>query len=233
MSSADNPADDTAVDDQPTILFAEPGLRWRAVAYGPVLCASILILELVTGSTAHWFALIFCGALIAGFVALQVVAGRRHVSVELTDTTLRQGTETLPLSTVLEVVPPEGDEKSWDAATDWESTRALGELVGVPRRRTGIGLRLADDSLVQAWARDHQGLRAALTTALGGETAAVDGDGAPNGDAKSVAGAEKARSGAEAADGRDSVSENGDAAGSGVVFAGDGTEERGEDKGDR
>ncbi|WP_330233223.1 hypothetical protein OHA40_12575 [Nocardia sp. NBC_00508] len=147
-----------------TILFTEPGARWRAVAYGPILCLAILVLELVTGGSVHWFALLFCAALIAGFVALQVLAGKRHASVELTSATLRSGTESLPLSSVAEVFP-ERDEESWDDEP-WESARALGELTGVPRRRTGIGLRLADDTLVQAWAKDHKALRAALTGAV-------------------------------------------------------------------
>jgi hypothetical protein len=150
--------------DHPTILFAEPGARWRAVAYGPALCLIILLIELVTGSTVHWFALIFCAALIAGFVVLQVIAGQRHVSVELTEAVVRAGTETLSLTGIAAVLP-ERDDESWDDE-DWESARALGELSGVPRRRTGIGLRLTDGSFVQAWAKDHRGLRAALTEAL-------------------------------------------------------------------
>ncbi|WP_238815594.1 hypothetical protein [Nocardia brasiliensis] len=158
--------------DDANILFAEPGARWRTTAYGPILCLIILILELATGSAVHWFALLFCGSLIAGFVVLQVVAGRRHVSVELTGTTLRQGTETLPLSTIAAVLP-ERDEDAWDDE-EWESARALGELSGVPRRRTGIGLRLADGGYVQAWARDHRALRAALETTIGNKSDAVD-----------------------------------------------------------
>ncbi|MEU6832809.1 hypothetical protein ABZ894_29545 [Nocardia beijingensis] len=154
------------------VLFTEPGARWRAVAYGPILCLAILALELVTGGAVHWFALLFCAALIAGFVALQVVAGKRHVSVELTTETLRCGTESLPLSSIAEVLP-ERDEDSWDDE-EWESARALGELTGVPRRRTGIGLRLADGSLVQAWARDHKGLRTALTEVVQRDSNGVD-----------------------------------------------------------
>ncbi|WP_280234159.1 hypothetical protein [Nocardia cyriacigeorgica] len=147
-----------------TVLFAEPGGRWRAVAYGPALCLFILILEIATGSSPHWFALLFCGALIAAFVALQVVAARRHVGVELTTDTLRNGTETLPLDAI-EAVLGEPDEQNWDEEP-WESARALGELSGIPRRRTGIGLRRTDGAVVQTWARDHRGLRAALTAAL-------------------------------------------------------------------
>jgi hypothetical protein len=155
-----------------TVLFTEPGARWRAVAYGPMLCLAVLALELVTGGALHWFALLFCAALIAGFVALQVMAGKRHVSVELTPETLRSGTESLPLSSIADVLP-ERDEDSWDDE-EWESARALGELTGVPRRRTGIGLRLADGSLVQAWAKDHRALRTALTEALERSADGVD-----------------------------------------------------------
>ncbi|MEU7630595.1 hypothetical protein AB0C34_11480 [Nocardia sp. NPDC049220] len=144
-----------------TTLFAEPGAHWRAVSYGPVLCLGILLLELVAGSSVHWFALVFCAASIAGFVALQVVAGRRHVSVELTGTTLREGTESVLVSSIAEVFS-EHDDDTWNDA-EWESARALGELTGVPRRRTGIGLRLTDGTSVQAWAKDHKALRAALT----------------------------------------------------------------------
>ncbi|MEU7142513.1 hypothetical protein ABZ942_23890 [Nocardia sp. NPDC046473] len=147
------------------VLFAEPGARWRTVAYGPILCVIILIIEMSTGSSVHWFALVFCGSLIAMFVVLQVIAGQRHVSVELTAATLRDGTETLPLTSI-DAVLPERDEDAWDDE-EWEEARALGELTGVPRRRTGIGLRLTDGSLVQAWAKDHRTLRAELTAAIG------------------------------------------------------------------
>ncbi|WP_051406983.1 hypothetical protein [Nocardia sp. CNY236] len=147
----------------PAVLFSEPGARWRAVAYGPILCAVVLVLEFGTGESVHWFALAFCAVLIAGFVALQVVAGKRHVSVELTPTTLRSGTESIAVTAIAQVLP-ERDEK-FRGALEWESAPALGELTGVPRRRTGIGLRLVDGALVQAWAKDHKSLRAALATA--------------------------------------------------------------------
>ncbi|WP_067543165.1 hypothetical protein [Nocardia crassostreae] len=148
----------------PAVLFAEPGARWRTIAYGPALCAFILVLELIRGGDVHWFGLVFCAALLGGFVWLQVIAGKRHISVELTPDTLREGTELLPLRNIAEVLP-EVDEESWDDE-DWESARALGELSGVQRRRKGIGLKLRDGGLVQAWARDHRTLRAELAAAL-------------------------------------------------------------------
>ncbi|WP_067528289.1 hypothetical protein [Nocardia uniformis] len=146
------------------VLFAEPGMRWRTVTYGPALCALILVFEVLRGGAIHWFGLVFCAVLLGGFVWLQVIAGRRHISVELTDTHLREGTEVLPLRNIAAVLP-EVDEESWDDV-DWQSARALGELTGVPRRRHGVGLKLRDGGLVQAWARDHYTLRAELTEAL-------------------------------------------------------------------
>nr|WP_309241058.1 hypothetical protein [Nocardia sp. BSTN01] len=158
-------AQPTAAVRTDSVLFSEPGARWRTVAYGPLLCLLVLILELaLRRGPVHWFGLAFCAILLAGFVTLQVVAGKRHVSVELTDSALREGTETLPLESIARVFP-ELDEESWDDEP-WESARALGELTGVPRRRRGIGLKLRDGAMVQAWARDHQQLRAELSAAL-------------------------------------------------------------------
>ncbi|MGF6888925.1 hypothetical protein ABIA39_008396 [Nocardia sp. GAS34] len=176
----------TDTEAAPTVRFSEPGARWRSVSYGPLLCLAILVVELVIRrGPVHWFGLVFCAALLAGFVALQVVAGKRHVSVELTDTSLRAGTETVSLDAIATVFP-EPDEESWDDE-DWQSARALGELTGVPRRRKGIGLKLRDGHLLQAWARDHQRLRAELTAALERlpERGADSGDATPDGEESS------------------------------------------------
>ncbi|MCV7192475.1 DUF3093 domain-containing protein [Mycolicibacterium brumae] len=53
-----------------------------------------------------------------------------------------------------------------DADVHWRDAPSLGELTGVPRGRKGIGLRLADQRIVQAWGRNHHGLRAALVALL-------------------------------------------------------------------
>lgn len=151
------------------VLFDEPGARWRTVAYGPVFCVVALVIELLTGPVVHWFALTLFAAILAGIVYAQVAAARRHVSVSLTDTTLRQGAEELPVAEIAAVLP-EADPYA-DEPQPWESARSLGELSGVPRRRKAIGLRLRDGSLVQAWARDDEGLREQLSRAV----ASVDG----------------------------------------------------------
>ncbi|MFD3812726.1 hypothetical protein [Rhodococcus sp. NPDC058639] len=152
--SGTSPTGDIAVP-----LFHEPGGRWRTVAYGPVLCAVGLVVEIATGPVVHWIALPVIALLLAGFAYPMVIAARRHVSVELTPTVLRQGTEELPVDDIEAVLPPSADPWKPDR---WESARTLGELSGVPRGRTAVGLRLRGGALVRAWAKDADGLRARL-----------------------------------------------------------------------
>lgn len=156
--------------DAPAV-FAEPGGRWRTVAYGPVLCLVVLISDLVVGAGVHVFGLALFAVLLAALVAVQVAAARSHASVEVAGDTLRCGRETVPLAGVAQVLPP-ADPAAEDLEP-WETARALGDLSGVPRRRTPVGLRMADGTLVRAWARDGDGLRAALGAAVDG----VEGSG--------------------------------------------------------
>ncbi|MGW0176845.1 hypothetical protein ACWDUM_23720 [Rhodococcus sp. NPDC003322] len=146
-------------------VFAEPGGRWRVVALGPALCLIVLVADLFVGVGVHVFGLTLFALVLAALVAVQIKAARTHASVEVTDTVLRCGTETLALADVAEVLPA-ADPFAEDLLP-WETARALGDLSGVPRRRTGIGLRLTDGDLVRAWARDGDGLRAALEAAAG------------------------------------------------------------------
>ncbi|MFC9787328.1 hypothetical protein [Rhodococcus sp. NPDC127528] len=166
--TAGKPAPDV---DKP--VFEEPGARWRVVALGPVLCLVVLVADLFIGVGVHLLGLTLFAVALAGLVALQVVAARRHASVEVTAITVRCGTETVELADIVEVLP-EADPFA-DDLEPWESARALGDLSGVPRRRTGIGLRLRGGELVRAWARDGDALRAVL------EDAVRDGEGEGNG----------------------------------------------------
>jgi hypothetical protein len=96
--------------------------------------------------------------LVSGFIAIQVKAARIHTSVELTPTTLREGAEKIHVDDIMRIYPePTGNEEF-----KWMSARALGELTGVPKGRTGIGIKLTGDRTAQAWARKHKQLRAAL-----------------------------------------------------------------------
>ena len=74
----------------------------------------------------------------------------RRAGVDLTDTAADQDHR--------------GPDTERAAIEKWQSARALGELTGVPRGRTAIGLRLTGRRTAQAWARNHRGLRAALTS---------------------------------------------------------------------
>lgn len=157
--------DDTATSE---FLFEEPGARWRTVAYGPLFCVVALIIELFTGPVIHWFALALFAVLLTGLVYVQVIAARTHASVYLTETSLKQGTEDLPLDEIDTVLRP-SDPDDYDYE-DWESARALGELTNVPRRRNSIGLRLVGGGLVRAWAKDADTLREHLVDLFGTES---------------------------------------------------------------
>ncbi|OYD68757.1 hypothetical protein [Rhodococcus sp. OK302] len=157
------------VEDSPEVLFYEPGSRMVAIAFGPIFCVIALIIELFTGPVVHWFGLAMFAVILTGLVYVQVIAARRHASVQLTTTTLRQGTEEVPLREIAEVFPESDDAAYEEDMEPWETARALGELSGVPRRRHGIGLRLTTGGLVRAWAKDDEALREALNQVMGAE----------------------------------------------------------------
>lgn len=153
-------------DSASEVLFYEPGSRMSAVALGPAFCLVALVIELFTGPVVHWFGLAMFAVILTGLVYVQVTAARRHVSVELTDAMLRQGTEEVPVDEIAEVFPESDDSAYEDEMEPWETARALGELSGVPRRRHSIGLRLTTGGLVRAWAKDDIALREALNQVM-------------------------------------------------------------------
>ena len=168
--------DATTLDAEP--LFSEPGANWWWVVLGPISGAVMLSLEISSGMGPQPLVPLIFLVMVSGFIALQVKAARIHTSVELTRHTLRQGTETIAVDDILKVYPepdtgrrsykdPMPDQKTAKRAAKqaeaWQTARAIGELSGVPKGRKGIGLRLTGKRTVQAWARRHRELRAALT----------------------------------------------------------------------
>jgi hypothetical protein len=144
--------------DEPEVLFSEPGASlWWLVA-GPVSAATMLFIQLSSGYGWQPLLPAVFLVLVSGFLGLQVKAARIHTSVELTSEYLRQGAETIRISEIVKIYP----EADGPEAPPWQSSRALGELTGVPRGRTGIGLKLSSDRRAQAWARRHRQLRIAL-----------------------------------------------------------------------
>jgi hypothetical protein len=140
------------------VLFYEEGASWWWVATGPAAAIAMLLIQMSAGLGFQWLVPTVFFVLVSGFVAIQVKAARIHTSVELTPTRLRQGAEFTDIDEIVRIYPaPEGNEEH-----KWMSARALGELTGVPKGRTGIGVRLTNDRTAQAWARKHQQLRAQL-----------------------------------------------------------------------
>lgn len=156
-----DPGESDPGTDPGEVLFYEPGgSRW-VVLIGPALVLAVLVMEIVGPGQVHWPVLIIFLVILFGFSLVQVTAARRHVSVELTETTLRQGAVTTPLADIEEIYPPNNSP----TPEDWESAPALGELHGVPRRRKGVGVRLTSGKLAQAWARDVEVFRSELAQA--------------------------------------------------------------------
>lgn len=145
-------------------LFYEPGASWWWLLSGPAAAAAMMFISGSQGYRQQLLVPIFFLVVVSGFMGLQVKAARIHSSVELTTQTLRQGTETIAVAEILKVYPaPENSVASGKELQTWQSARALGELIGVPRGRVGIGVKLTQGRTAQAWARRHRQLRAALT----------------------------------------------------------------------
>ncbi len=148
-----------APTQMPEVLFSEKGASWLWVLAGPGAGVAMALIQLSAGYGIQWIVPVLFFVLVSGFLAIQVKAARIHTSVELTAEKLRQGTEVTLTDEIVRVYP----EASGSETPKWQYARALGELTGVPRGRTGIGVRLTNDRTAQAWARRHHQLRAALT----------------------------------------------------------------------
>lgn len=154
----------SARDTDPTPLFYEPGSSWWWVALGPIAAGAMLVIEGWSGAKMSFVIPAVFLVLVSAFVSIQIKAARIHVSVELTEDALRQGAETILVREIVKVYPEaENHEASGRDLAKWQSSRALGELAGVPRGRYGIGLKLTGGRTVQAWARRQRRLREILT----------------------------------------------------------------------
>lgn len=149
---------------QPETLFSEVGASWLWLLAGPVSGVAMALVQIMGGMGFQPAVPLLFLVLVSGFLALQIHAARTHTSVELTRDALREGTEITPIHEIVQVFPePKGGGRSGEPPEKWQSARALGELTGVPRGRTGIGIRLTGGRTAQAWARKHRQLRVLLT----------------------------------------------------------------------
>jgi hypothetical protein len=151
-------------DDGAKPLFYEPGASWWWLLAGPASSVTMILIERSGGHGVNLVVPAVFLVLVSAFLAIQIYAAREHTSVELTEDALRAGTETILLREIVKVYPePENSVRSGLPLQKWQTARSMGELNGLPRRRTGIGLRLTEGRTAQAWARRHRHLRAALT----------------------------------------------------------------------
>ncbi|GAY14637.1 DUF3093 domain-containing protein [Mycobacterium sp. shizuoka-1] len=159
--------------EQPERLFFENGASWYWLLAGPASAITMLLIQIKGGVGFQPVVPLIFLVLVTGFLGLQVKAARVHTSVELTREALREGTEVTPVSLIVAVLPEaQHSVKSREPLEKWQTARALGELSGVPRGRTAIGLELSGKRTAQAWARNHRGLRAALTELVEGKATA-------------------------------------------------------------
>jgi hypothetical protein len=139
------------LDDTAPVLYAEPGSTWWPLLWGPAFALIGAGVEALSGPV-HGLDWLIVGVLLFGIALLWVQARRRVCSVVLTSNALHQGREPLPtkeIAQVDDVGPPVG-------------ARVLGGGWTVPKKFTEVPLRLADDTVVLAWARDPDALRAAI-----------------------------------------------------------------------
>jgi Protein of unknown function (DUF3093) len=138
--------------EQPEVeLYREVGSSWWPVLWGPGFAAAGALIELASG-TLHGMAWLLTGLGLAVLATAWVSARRRVLSVRLTRQTLYQGRETLPVRRIAEV----------DDVGASMGAKVLGGAWVVPKRFTGVPLRLSDGSRVLAWAKDADALRAAI-----------------------------------------------------------------------
>ena len=174
------PKGELPMDDREQPLFFESGASWYWVLAGPVAALIMVFVQYRAGLGFPVFVPLLFLAMVGGFMALQIKAARTHTSVELTADTLREGTEVVAVDKIVAVYPdPDhtvrtaGLMDKWQGRAlgvsstgpleKWQTSRTLGEINGVPRGRTPVGIKFANGSFAQAWARDHESLRAALT----------------------------------------------------------------------
>jgi hypothetical protein len=139
------------LDDTAPVLYAEPGSTWWPLLWGPAFALIGAGVEALSGPV-HGLDWLIVGVLLFGIALLWVQARRRVCSVVLTSNALHQGREPLPtnqIAQVDDVGPPVG-------------ARVLGGGWTVPKKFTEVPLRLADDTVVLAWAKDPDALRAAI-----------------------------------------------------------------------
>lgn len=154
------------MNDERTLFF-ERGSTWWPLLWGPGFCALGVAVELTTAGPVHWWGWTV-GVLVLLAVTLVWVSFRRStLRVLLTATELHVGKDTVEVAEIVGVQEEDAPQ----------SARVLGDHLTVPAKRSPVPLRMADGTVVLAWARDAAALRAALrahTDATGTDVSDTD-----------------------------------------------------------
>jgi hypothetical protein len=136
-------------------LYHESGSSWWPLLWGPVFALAGAGVEALSGPV-HGALWVLTGLGLAVCAFVWVSARRRVCSVWLTAAELTQGREALAvakIAAVEDVGSPVG-------------ARVLGGGWSVPKRFAEVPVRLADGSVVLAWAKDPIALKTALRPLL-------------------------------------------------------------------
>lgn len=123
-------------------MYSERGASWWPVLWGPGFALVGVLVEGVTPGPKHVVTWLALGAVLASVTALWVWGRRRLCSVRLTESTLRMGSEELPVERIASIADeiPVG-------------SRVLGGGAALPKGTSEIPLRLVDGDTVIGWAK--------------------------------------------------------------------------------
>lgn len=145
-----------SADDE--LLFAEAGAPWWPLLVGPVVAVGGLLLDRLAPGGATAWAWVVIGLVLLLPIALIVATRRRLLAVRLTRGTLVQGDEAVPTADIAGVRPADGSGRF--------GVHPFGGHPTVPRHLGVVVVTLDDGSRRAAWARDADGLHAALNRVL-------------------------------------------------------------------
>ncbi|MEJ2868484.1 hypothetical protein WCD74_11965 [Actinomycetospora sp. OC33-EN08] len=145
-------------DGSGRVRFSEPGAPWWPVLLGPLLALGGMLLDRLAPGGADPIAWVVIGVVLFAPITLIVVVRRRLLKVRLTDTELVQGDETVPLEQIVGAREPDGSGRF--------GLKPFGDHPAVLRHLGVVVVTLADGTRRAAWARDAEGLYAALSAVL-------------------------------------------------------------------
>ena len=145
-------------DDEGPVLFAEAGAPWWPVLIGPGIGVVGLLVDRLAPGGANPLAWVVIALVLFLPIALVVRARRRLLAVRVTRDVLVQGDESVPTSRIAGVRPVDGSGRY--------GLRPFGDHPTVPRHVDVVVVTLDDGTRRAAWARDPEGLHAALGRVL-------------------------------------------------------------------